>query len=677
MTVIALRPGAAEAEAYVTLGRAVLAERLPGQCWDAVSWDTRALNVGTTRSTVAVYFTLQGSRTDPLPPVYADVVKAYAITEPSSVSTLKQRVDAARWLWVVLARRLGPDAARRFDWRAISAADALGTEQAMLAAGLAASSVHTATKTLAGMLTTLSRRKIILPVLVHFATPRPRDTSVHRLGEADEQYRQAKLPPPAVIDALADIYATHATTPPDVLLASCCALLVATGLRVNELLSLPLNPLEAVERRVRLPSGATERRVYYRLRRFKSKSQRAGGRGRPSAEGTYLTNAQAQLARMAIARITALTTSARARARVLEAAGDGAVPIPGVTADMWLDRAAIARLFRCSNDNANLVLRQIGEPYTYTSVQGRRIRGYRVRGRTLDAFLRTQQPARSLVVMPDRGDGRPLMASDALLVVHANFFASAKGTNPLLVERVTLQPLNDWLGGRAPSARCPAGVLSVFRRLLGKDWALSTHAFRHWWVTTALNAGASGLDVARWQGREHLGDISGYDHRTPSERLALVKGAITDGRLRGEVSQMYFALAEEVRDGWLDAQVQAAHVTPLGLCVHDFTVTPCPNALNCARKCPEYLFDPNDAGARQRLVQLERRAVEARDRTIAVAGGRDAVSPQWLQDVDDTVETTRRLLAIEPACAGARSGVRSPMAPNRRNGLRSQYRDAH
>jgi hypothetical protein len=80
-----------------------------------------------------------------------------------------------------------------------------------------------------------------------------------------------------------------------------------------------------------------------------------------------------------------------------------------------------------------------------------------------------------------------------------------------------------------------------------------------------------------------MGDLEAYKHITPGERLDTLKAALTAGRVKGEIADMYFSLKDDVRDVLLEDQLQAVHVTPLGLCVHDFKVTPCPKFLNCVK----------------------------------------------------------------------------------------------
>jgi hypothetical protein len=86
-----------------------------------------------------------------------------------------------------------------------------------------------------------------------------------------------------------------------------------------------------------------------------------------------------------------------------------------------------------------------------------------------------------------------------------------------------------------------------------------------------------------------------------------MKAALKHGRIKRQVADMYFNLKEDVRDIFLEGQLQADHVTPLGLCVHDFKVTPCPKFLNCVKDCEDYVLDAANKGHINNLVQLQPR----------------------------------------------------------------------
>ena len=196
---------------------------------------------------------------------------------------------------------------------------------------------------------------------------------------------------------------------------------------------------------------------------------------------------------------------------------------------------------------------------------------------------------------------------------------------------------------------------SAFERfgLKGRDgrvFKLHTHQFRHWVTTKAAACGVPDEVVARWQGREHIGDLEAYKHLTPAERVATLKTALESGRTKGRVADLYFHMQDDIRDVFLEEQLQAVHVTPLGLCVHDFKVSPCPKMLNCVKDCDDYLFDTGNESHRQNLVQLRERTKLALEQAEAqkARGGVD-LSENWISDAKATLAGVARILAAAPS----------------------------
>src|SRR5690606_13903064 len=117
------------------------------------------------------------------------------------------------------------------------------------------------------------------------------------------------------------------------------------------------------------------------------------------------------------------------------------------------------------------------------------------------------------------------------------------------------------------------------------------------------------------------------------------------GRLKGDFAKVYFALHDDVRDIWLENQLQAVHVIPLGLCVHDFTISPCPHALNCLRGCSDYVYDPADRRAHIQLVQLRGRTEQTLQQAKAQAARHgDDLAAQWVEDQENMLRNIDEIL---------------------------------
>lgn len=258
--------------------------------------------------------------------------------------------------------------------------------------------------------------------------------------------------------------------------------------------------------------------------------------------------------------------------------------------------------------------------------------------------------------MVDRRDGTKQKLSESLFVVFRNFKHEQRQMNPSLVEPLTEQTINDFLGGRRERGRTI--VRSAFERFglvdnTGSFFKMHTHQFRHWVTTKAAIVGVPDEVIARWQGREHIGDLEAYKHLTPGERVATLRAALESGGTKGRVAEMYFNLRDDVRDAFLDGQLQAVHVTPLGLCVHDFKVSPCPKMLNCVKDCDDYLFDTANQTHRQNLIQLRARTQQVLQNAEAQKsrGGVD-LSESWIADARATLAGVDRILAAD-ATGGA------------------------
>ncbi|HEY7413777.1 MAG TPA: hypothetical protein VH593_01180, partial [Ktedonobacteraceae bacterium] len=151
---------------------------------------------------------------------------------------------------------------------------------------------------LLGMIHFLAARSICRPLYYVLQATRVGDFYRHTLAGQEE--RSAKLPSLKALEGVADIYSTYATRPADRLCSCALALLVVTGFRLGELLTLPLG-CEVTE-----IAGGKER---YGIRYYKEKARGA----EKMLDIRWLTPTGAALARKAIAEIQELTSPARER----------------------------------------------------------------------------------------------------------------------------------------------------------------------------------------------------------------------------------------------------------------------------------------------------------------------------------------------------------------------------
>jgi hypothetical protein len=573
-------------------------------CWDIRALKDRSANSASPR----LYFTRHGTTDDPLPPDFALAVKSWLILEYGSAVNMGPRLASVRMLWeAILLRR--QRAASRFRWEDLCSED-LSQAELLMRAHWSESTIYKRVINIIGFAEFLAARGINRALYYRPQTPRIEDFNRHTI--AGQQERRDRLPTEAALLGLADIYRELATEPRDRLRIAAVAILVVTGLRIGELVTMPAD-CEVEEVR-----GGKPR---YGLRYFREKS-RGGAR---MFAVRWLTATGADLARPAIAEIRSLTDTARGRAQELERTPHR-VPIPGYH---WAARMSAAEVSKA----VGLLCLPSRIPRHSDG------RGTFYRASEVEKYLLSLRVARLWTV--DKRDGTFQMFSETLLVTFRHFFHPYHADSPLLVEPVVIQDISDFLSGRGE-------IRSVFERFDirepdGSFCRVTSHQFRHW-LNYIADKGGLPVDLqTRWLGRENPRDTEAYRHATVDERLAWVKEGIRNGQLSGTKADVFFELPRSKRDVFLEAEIQAVHVTAFGLCLHDFTVTPCPYHLNCVRGCPDYLRTKGSSTERDHLVQIQL----ATERALAGAMGRGDVAQAWVNHYEQTLVGIRSALAVD------------------------------
>jgi hypothetical protein len=606
-------------------GREKFAVDLDGDAssFDAPSWDISGLkDRSTNKGTRRVYFTRYGTTDQVLPPLYADVVKSWIILDRHSAGNMARRLSAARILReAILLRRQGKS--ENFSWENLAEED-ISQCEILMREKWNESTTYRQMVSLLVLTKFLAARRICRIFSYIPQTPRVEDFSRHTI--AGQEARRDKLPSQAALNGLADIYREYATEPRDRLRAAALATLVVTGFRIGELLTLPVD-CEVEEVR-----GGKPR---YGLRYYKEKAR--GGAKMFAVR--WLTPTGAELAQRAIAEIRTLTKGTRRRARRLEEIPHRVV-IPGFHwgSRMTTDEVAHALGLRNWSSVYHIPAHRLPRHHCAS--------GFYYRTFEVEAYLLSQRAKRLWTV--GRRDGTHQMLLETLLIAPKKFFHPGRLAHPLLVEPVLIQQIADFLSGRA-------GAKSAFERFDirepdGSFCEMTSHQFRHW-LNYIADKGGLPIDLqTRWMGRENPRDTDAYRHATVDERLRWVKEGVRDGKLSGPKADMYFELARTCRDSYLDGEIQAVHATPLGLCLHDFAVTPCPCHLNCVRGCSDYLRTKGSQSERQHLIQIQRATERALSSAKAYsARGNEEITEPWVRHCEETLAGVKKALAVDDA----------------------------
>ena len=466
----------------------------------------------------------------------------------------------------------------------------------------------------------LASRNLCRPLYYTAQTPRVEDFNRHTI--AGQEARRDRLPTEAVLNGLADIYREHAVEPRDKLRAAALAILVVTGFRIGELLTLPLDC------EVRETRGGQPR---YGLRYYREKSR--GGRRLLAVR--WLTPIGAALAQEAIDRIWKITHAARQRAHVLENSSHR-VPLPGFHWGARMTRLEVARVLGCDPRSVFTISQDKLTRHLDSS-------GIYYRAFEVEAYLRNLRLKQLWTI--DRRDGTQQKLSESLFIVFRNFFHATRSACPLLVEPVLLSQISDFI-------TCRANMKSAFekfgvREANGAFCRMTTHQLRHWLNHIADKGGLPVELQTRWLGRENAKDTEAYRHATVSERLEWVKAGMREGSLQGIKADIYFELPRGHRAAFLEGEIQAVHFTAFGICLHDFAVTPCPFHLNCVRGCPDYLRTRGNQEERQHLTQIrtvtEQALAVARLQTARNTG----IAEPWVRHCEQTLDGIAKALAVD------------------------------
>ena len=140
----------------------------------------------------------------------------------------------------------------------------------------------------------------------------------------------------------------------------------------------------------------------------------------------------------------------------------------------------------------------------------------------------------------------------------------------------------------------------------GTPVRVTSHQFRHWLNTLAQEGGISQELIARWSGRKDMNQNSAYDH-VPGHKLAEnLRGLLDSGGMKGPIADTADRLPPADRAEFIRAAI-GPHVTEVGLCIHDWSLTPCPTHGDCPNCTNEHVVNKGNAAQR---AEAERQLAE-------------------------------------------------------------------
>lgn len=175
--------------------------------------------------------------------------------------------------------------------------------------------------------------------------------------------------------------------------------------------------------------------------------------------------------------------------------------------------------------------------------------------------------------------GNKVKVSEALLLhreheFHANF--NPRGFSFCIP---TVNYINDRFAESKAKGERTLWAKHGFRLESGEPIELTTHRARHWLSTMAESGGMNELTLANWAGRAKVGDNKKYDHRTEDEKSEQV-AAIMISQDADVLEKIRHRIPVTFKDIGKDLDGSAI-VTELGVCEHDYAMSPCQRNGDC------------------------------------------------------------------------------------------------
>lgn len=426
---------------------------------------------------------------------------------------------------------------------------------------------------------------------IDWKNPLKRPESGSRVGKEADDKRNKKMPSEAGLEAIPEIF-NKAITPYEKLTSSLIALLICAPNRINEIFLLPFD-CEVIQK----DKDGTEQ---YGLRWFPAKG------AAPMIK--WIIPSMVHVAKEAISRIKKATEHSREVAKWYENNPNKLYiskeleHLRGV--ELGTTEAAYV-IYGKNVTEKNLKKRkQLAIAWMKNhSVSYKKI-GHNIviHFADLEKVILSLLPERFPYLNEEIG----LKFSESLVLEMTNEYHSNKGTLIPTINAVRMDIITDALKNRG-------NLSSLFDRFGytesdGSPIKMTSHQFRHYLNTLAQKGGLSQLDIAKWSGRIDIHQNQVYDHVSADEMLEMVREAIGDeNALKGPLSNIEDIKKKVVisRDEFAKLKVRTAHVTEVGVCIHDFTMTPCEHHRNCMG-CIEHLCMKGDSIRTDRIKKMKK-----------------------------------------------------------------------
>lgn len=435
--------------------------------------------------------------------------------------------------------------------------------------------------------------------------------------------------PPEVLRAFGEIRATILATDdnePDRLLVHAITILLCTGMRVGELISLPKDCWHEGQ------GEDDEGRIIKGYWLGYSPEKRG------LTENTFprwIPTALVSLVKESVDGIIQITDPARENARAL---GEGWVNLSIDLNKQYDLREAAALLGFGSYKSVRNKLQDIGiatwEPRRKSSITGMQISEY----------VRFNSSIAPVMTDPFRLD-----LKDALFVIPYNFFSRrysfvmAGSARPMTPHQLQV------------ALKSNGSAASLFQRFgkcdprTGKPFSFSPHDPRHTLTNWQIKHGIDQVEVAAYFGRNverPERSNSAYIHLTRDEAMELVDRALETGRFQGGWAEAIVRIKDPVRREEV-RHLLAGNVSfsQLGICSHPEGTTP-PTMPEACSRCPGLIVIPGSQGHQKRALEIQAEIEEKIATYQAQVAEGVFMAGKWLDLEYDRQAKHRRVIEV-------------------------------
>lgn len=628
------------------VGKARLGNIHKDSKFDANYWSIPSRARASSAGEGGIHFTIEnagkGKQLPPFPEPFLSFMKAVVTVYDArtvtgySASQLQALVAAGRWLFKQFGIR-DPDPCALvhgdFERAARDAQSAMGEGAVNIGSKL-------------GIIAQIIDDHGISFSPIEWRNPLKRSGKHTQIGPVADRRRDELMPSNEVLDALAQISARTDLDVRDLIIQRTIDLLVCGGFRINEVLTMPRdclyteNELDDHGRPV--------------LDRFGQPVERVGLRYWPEKGSTetrmkWIPSVMNEIVKRAINDIIEITKPSWKVARYQFDNPDTTL-LPEAwhikSPDDIVTCRQIEQMLGLATRGGDQFLRENNIPSIDIIVPKKQYQGakeYTVKGAKLrDVGAALYRKSESGNVLR-RAEGKQMLHECLFLVpkffVKRSMNNGIAGTVTLLKDAI----INVYLVGFQTT-------LSIFERLEytgsdGETLRTTSHAFRHWLNTIALEGGLSDVELARWMGRK-MSQNGPYDHRSPVQRAMQLGNKLRARESLGPVAEATLSIRDPIRrEEFISSLHGTAHITDLGICVHPWDSLPCEKHGACF-DCAELRIVKGDSQAlshasdQLKKTQAELAAAQAEQSDGGVIAGR------WVDAHKRAIGALEKILSI-------------------------------